>query len=228
MTTSNMTGVLPGEKAVDDNLIREVVNELNEAYHQGSVSTMQTVGRILLAKMFADDMAEFATRADKHKSFKALAKSKDLKFSSSHLWYAVALQSPEKIFGAAHGQISASIQRRLVHVPEESKRLELAQRAANENLAVRAVEQLIKETRTKKDDRGRPELPEAVKRFNKIFGVASKLHGLAIGESATIKAATAADILANVQALRIALDGWLPQFEADLVRRVQAGQMPSV
>lgn len=224
--STDIAAVLPGQEVADENLVKEVIAEINDAYKQGSVGTMQRVGKILLHRMFGDDMANFATQADKHKSFKALAKSKSLEFSSSHLWYAVALQSPEKVLGESYNQLSDSVQRRLVHVPDDARRVELAQRAATERLSVKAVEALIKAGNTKSDGRGRPALPAAVKLFSKISGAADKLGAdtWKITQAEPLKAATAADILKQVKELREALDTWLPQFEAELTRTVQAEQ----
>lgn len=178
---------LPGELAVDDQLVQATVARLNLIYVSKGLETARLVGEALLASFFDDQLEVFEQRAPSHLSFRALAEHAQLRVSHSFLWYSVRLLPqlralPEELATA----LPLSHHRLLLHVKDTQEKTELAQLAVERSLGKRELGEEIRKRRAGSESgarRGRKALPAFVKAFNTVRKAAQSIDAEQLGPS---------------------------------------------
>jgi hypothetical protein len=171
---------LPGERCADLRLVDRAVAELNRMHRESALRLACQTGKYLLATFFGDDLAVFRERSGTHQSFRELAARADLRFSASFLYTSVAVvEQCRQLPASVAGELPLSHHRLLLPIQNRQLKTKLAQRAVRERLSKRALAEEVKALRRHPGPgnvkRGRPPLPEAVKKLHQLRRAAGAL-----------------------------------------------------
>jgi hypothetical protein len=205
-------------------LLERVEHEINDAYEGQRLHFLDKVGSIIVKHLWGGDVAK-ANLEDP--VLKALFDSKGVKCSQPNLWYAVRLQTnPEEVFGQTWQSLSVSHRKRLLHVADDKRRRELADRVKEKNLSVKDLEDAINANKHGDDDpskRGPKKLPPAAKHFYSVGKSFTELLNTDATKLDGLTPKRADELLGQVEELRKLVTDWLPLFEEGLQARKRAG-----
>ena len=214
---------LPGQTIEDVTLVESVAAKVRVAYVTGGLTTLLTVGQIVLDAMFGGDIANFKAVGtwNKHASFRALAERHDIGISASSLWYSVALLENVRLLGEDDARrIPTSHQRVLVHVRDLDVRKELARRTIDEGLTVKGLAALVPPKQILvpgKRGKGRPVMATATKAFLELKGVVRALPAVTPDTLRSLEGERRKKVARQeVEQVRAAVDAWLSALEAQL------------
>ncbi len=163
---------VPGELLLDTRLIDRTIAELEHIRIQHGLHKTVAIGRCLLRNFFAGDREAYRSKNRRHRSFRELAKRRDLPFSASTLRVSIAVTVQlEQIPDEIGWQLSVSHHRALLPITDPELKTELARKAIMNRISVRDLEAEVSELvadEPKKNRGGRPRLPEVVKRFRRM------------------------------------------------------------
>jgi len=162
----------PGELLLDTQLIDRTVAELGHIELHHGLHKAVAIGRCLLRNFFEGDADAYHSRSRRHRSFRDLAKRKDLPFSASTLRVSIAVlvqleQLPEDLAW----KLTVRHHRALLPIVDINVKTDLARKVVMNRVTVRDLEAEVSElaeTIPKKNRGGRPRLPELVKRLRKM------------------------------------------------------------
>lgn len=183
--------VLPGERKLDKRLIDEIIEDVKLEYLARVLEFHHQLGRRILDDFFDGDLAAFGDRGKKHVSYNKLTErlEQELGLKRTAVWYAVRLVEQFQVLpDVLASSLPMSHHRLLLHVPDGTLRLRLAEKAYEKGWSKRKLEAEIKKKR-KKDGRGRKPLPNFVKTvhaWNRAFTEATAFDGLDDDSIATL------------------------------------------
>ena len=162
----------PGELLLDTQLIDRTLLELDHIKLQQGLHKAAAIGRCLLRNFFGGDRNAYHSKNRRHRSFRELAKRRDLPFSASTLRVSIAVfmqleQLPEDL----GWKLTVRHHRALLPIIDINVKTDLARKAVMNRVTVRDLEAEVSElaeTIPKKNRGGRPRLPELVKRLRKM------------------------------------------------------------
>jgi len=189
--TTEIVKALPGEQAVDEALVDQVVTRLNRIASVKGIETARDVGEVVLGTMFGGDSANFRRRGEDHVSFRALAaraESGDLHVSHIFIWRAVSVIDqlrllPENVRDA----LPYTHQTLLLPVKDEKAKVRLAEQAAEGGWSKRKMEEEVQKIRAKEkgdSKAGRPALPMFVKGLTRLTSAVKLATSAAVTGSA--------------------------------------------
>ena len=203
---------LPGQANEDAGLIDETVTELNAAVDRGGLTTMRELARIVLDKMFRDDAGAFLLSEGSHASYLALARHPDLRVSKTGIWYAIAIDALLRELGDVDDRLTLTHLKRLVHVPDPTRRRDLAAQVDTEGWSGMALEAEIARSQPARSANapriGRPPLPPQVKRFTKVERAVQTLREAA-PDDVDLDKTVARELLDRGEAAQQALAQWI-------------------
>ena len=163
----------PGAGAIeiDQSLLTKAVAEINQL-HRGKC---EAIGRYLLKTFFKNDLSLYRAPSD-NRTFFALQMRKDLEVPYSTLCMILNTMAQREVLGEDLADaLDFSHQTRLVSVRNQERKLELAQRAVDEEWTVKQLDEAIRGT--KKGSAGGSVTPARVNScFMKLDGVVKSLR----------------------------------------------------
>lgn len=164
---------LPGERAVDTELLAATLAELNRQYGARGPDTARQLGELLLGAFFGGEPTRFRERSRKHASFRALCHHPELQPTYSFLWYAVAVAEQYRQLPADVAEaLPLSHHRLLLPIHDQATKLRLARKARDGQLSKRRLEELVRKERKRQPSEaprgGRPPLPAFVKGLSRL------------------------------------------------------------
>lgn len=171
VVSGSLEDSLPGQQSADDELIDRAVEELNRLHRESSLRLARRIGEYLLRTFFGGDLERFRRCSVSHVSFRRLASRDDLDFSASFLCTSVAVvEQCRQLPAAIAEQLPLSHHRLLIPVKDLELKTKLAHLAAREGLSKRQLGQKVRALRQRPGlvKRGRPALPETVKKLNQL------------------------------------------------------------
>jgi hypothetical protein len=82
---------LPGEHLTDPDLVGRAIEDLNRIHLDCALDYCLRIGDYILDSFFDGEIGQFDRRAKRHRTFRSLAESGKLTFSTSYLWTSVAV-----------------------------------------------------------------------------------------------------------------------------------------
>ncbi|MCA9494135.1 MAG: hypothetical protein KC621_29610 [Myxococcales bacterium] len=162
---------LPGEDAVDRDLVDAAVRRINGAFDASSLRAVTEVGRFVLDTFFGGDVRRFRARGRRHRSFAALSDHRHLLPSRVALWRAVSVcdqvrSLPSEVATAlpyTHHTLLLSLQ-------DPAQKLSLATAAIEGRWTRRRLEAEVraKTEGVKRSRGGRPRLLPIVRTANRL------------------------------------------------------------
>ena len=228
MPDSTETQLLP--PPVADEVVQATIDELKRVARDGVLGTAIDMGRVVVERIFGDDIDAWRARGETDQSFRKLADALDadddvvLRISRSTVSRAVGVYELEQRLGvSALKRVTATHCYAVLGLPDK-KQESLLKQAADKGLSTRELEAKAKAARKKKGDkRGRPPLPRFEKSLNRIakllvdpgesFGDLDDTHLDALDPArAQVLYQTATGMKLQLEALQEALKARVPGF----------------
>jgi hypothetical protein len=162
---------LPGEREVDEALLKRCVMAIRALYGQGGLEASRQIGELLLRTFFAGDSEHFERPRRFHATYRALLSSSDLPASNSFLWYSIRLiEHLELLPDEIADVLPLSHHRLLMHIHDPDVRIQMAQLAADNGWSKRRLETAVREAtpRSRRRSAGRPRTPSFVKGLRQL------------------------------------------------------------
>lgn len=163
---------LPGEAAINEELLVAATSEINRLHVEGSVETTRRIGSYILDTFFDGDIERFRRRQKRHATYLALCSCEQLQLTVSAMWYAVNLvKQLEELQHEIGTGLPLSHHRLLSHVHDSDMKRELAEAAVHEQLSVKSLSARITAQRASlamSTRRGRPPAPVVSKLLTRI------------------------------------------------------------
>jgi len=158
----------------DDQLLDEVVTEINRIHRSATVDLALTIGKLIVERFYAGELAVWRRHAGKEASFRKLAAraGRDLHMTATTLYRAVALYELTQRLGVSTWKhLSVSHLRAVLGLPEDEQR----QLLATADLSCWTTARLEAEARqlrcARLGKRGRLPLPGFMKTINRLVGL---------------------------------------------------------
>jgi hypothetical protein len=165
-------GALPGEAAVNKELVDAAVHKLNRLSTVLGLELMLKMGDYLLKHFYGDEPENVMKKGQNHMSFRALAEREDLLVSHATLWYAVRISCQYEFLPPdVADRLPVSHHKLLLPVRDQKTKKELAKKAVVNAMTKRNFAHIVQEARQKLprgSAGGRPPLPGVVKALRKI------------------------------------------------------------
>jgi hypothetical protein len=169
---SDLAPKLPGEGAVDEELLNHAVAEINRIYVSKGLEMARDLGNYVVDVFFGGDVGSFGRREKHHVTFRALARHDDLRVSYTTIYYSVAILDQLRLLPDDLAEaLPVTHHKHLVPVRDAEMKVELAARAVDENLSSRAFAEVVKEARAAQAiprRGGRRPLPESLKALRRL------------------------------------------------------------
>jgi len=166
--------------AVNETQISEAVAWINEKVINNVQGTYLEIGNYIFDNFFGGDLERVRSfNPHKESSFQKLSERDDLLMSKVNLQRAVQVAIQEKRLlptVSAMKQLTFTHKTLLLPLKNDKKIEELANKAVEENLTTRELQELVKKAKAKqpKSNAGRPELPGFLKSITKTYSVFKK------------------------------------------------------
>jgi hypothetical protein len=168
---------LPGAGKVSQALVNIAVDTINRLHRVKKFEAAKAIGEYLLQTFFEGKYENFHSHGRKHASFRALAERDDLSMSYVSLRNAVAFVEQLRLLPAkVANALPYSHHKLLLPVSTVEEKKELAEKAIDNDLSKRQLEEEVRKTRAKagrKRGPGRRPDPGFVRAFRRLEGLAN-------------------------------------------------------
>lgn len=168
---STVIGTLPGESAVDADLLARVLDTIRRSSADTGLEASLAVADAVLDGLFGGDLQAFRATSRTHETFRALQTHAGLGMSKSGLWYAIAVREQMNVLPRPLAMaLPLSHHKVLLAVDSPTEKLALARRANTERLSRRDLERIVRHHTPAGAVRGpgRPPVPAVVKGLRRV------------------------------------------------------------
>ncbi len=220
--STQVAPLLPGESAVDSELLDRAVEAINHTYVGKGLEMAREIGEYVLRTFFDHDLGKFRSTGQHHITFRALGEREDLHVSYVFIWRAVNVVDQLRLLPDKVARVLPYTHHALlIPLRSEETKVTLATKAVDESWTKRRLEAEVRKARKKETGgsrSGRPPLPAFVKTVNRLEKLVRtpEAHFGDTDQIAEMDPEEAKRLLDAIVALKEQLDGLQEQLEGRL------------